>query len=58
MKKTINKKTAKQLQKLVNDIYEYEEGDTGDIPGYYLQEGLNFLANDILELLGFERFDF
>ena len=58
MKKRIDKATAKKLRKLVRDIYNYEEGDTGDIPGYYVDEDLDRLTNDILEILGFESFDF
>lgn len=53
MKIDIN--TARKLKKIVEEISVYEEGDTGDTPGYFVDEDLSRYVNDILKLLGFEE---
>lgn len=40
----------KKLTELVHEINAYEEGDTGDIPGYYIDEDLDRYVKEILEL--------
>lgn len=44
----------KELKKLVEEISEYEEGDTGDTPGYFVDEDLDEYVMEIIKL--FEKY--
>lgn len=45
-----SKEFRKKLRDFVDEINLYEEGDTGDIPGYYIDEDLNRYVEAIIEL--------
>lgn len=43
-------KLIKKLKEIVYEIANYEEGDTGDMPGYYVDEDMDSYVKEIIDL--------